>query len=169
MNSRRASSYMQTKGAKVVFWDTCTALTFPFVFSPLLLGREWQCDSRMKRNCQISTVQEKNGRMEKGEDKRIAELIFHLLLRHVGFSTACIVSLFNFRHTANILTVLSTAFGSVTFLTVIWLYIAQSKTLSNLKLYSSMSVSVICTANGCNNHCQITVGNVTQPMTVNWL
>ena len=72
-------------------------------------------------------------------------------------------------YTANILTVLSTAFGSVTFPTVIWLYIVQSKTLFNLKLYSSMSVSVICTANGCNNHCQITVGNVTQPMTVNWL
>ena len=53
--------------------------------------------------------------------------------------------------------------------TVIWLYIVQSKTLFNLKLYSSMSVSVICTAIGCNNHCQITVGNGTQPMTVNWL
>ena len=72
-------------------------------------------------------------------------------------------------YTANILTLLSTAFGSVTFPTVIWLYIVQSKTLSNLKLYSSMSVSVISTANGCNKHCQITAGNVTQPMTVNWL
>jgi hypothetical protein len=73
------------------------------------------------------------------------------------------------QYTANILTVLRTAFGSVTFPTVMWLYIVQSKKLFNLKLYSSMSVSVIYTAIGCNNHCQITVGNVTQPMTVNWL
>ena len=62
-------------------------------------------------------------------------------------------------YTANILTVLRTAFCSVTFLTVIRSYMIQSKTVFNLKLYSSMSASVICTAIGCDNHCQITVGN----------
>ena len=72
-------------------------------------------------------------------------------------------------YTANILTVLSTAFGSVTFPTVIWLCMFPPKTAIDLKLYSSMSLTVIGTAVGCDNHCQITVGNVTQPMTVNWL
>ena len=71
--------------------------------------------------------------------------------------------------TANILTVLSTAFGSVTFPTVFWLLVLQPKTAIDLKLYSSMSLSVIDTAVGCDDYCQITVGNVTQPMTVNWL
>ena len=70
-------------------------------------------------------------------------------------------------YTANILTVLSTAFGSVTFPTVIWLYMLQPKTGFDLKLYSSMSLSVLGTAVDCDNHCQITVGNITQPMTVN--
>ena len=70
---------------------------------------------------------------------------------------------------ANILTELSTAFGSVTFPTAIWLCMLQPKTAIDLKLYSSISLSVIGTAVGCDNHCQITVGNVTQPMTVNWL
>ena len=51
-------------------------------------------------------------------------------------------------YTANVLTALSTAFGSVMFLTVIWLYRVQSKTVINLNLYSSMSVGVICTAIG---------------------
>ena len=36
-------------------------------------------------------------------------------------------------YTANILTVLSTAFGSVTFLTVIWLCMLQPKMISNCK------------------------------------
>jgi len=38
-----------------------------------------------------------------------------------------------------------------------------------LKLYSSKSVAVMCTTNGCDNPSQITVGNVTQQMAVNWL
>ena len=71
-------------------------------------------------------------------------------------------------YTANILTVLSTAFGSVTFPTVIWLCILPSKTAIDLKLYSSVSLSVMGTAVGCDNHCQITVGYVIKPMTVNW-
>jgi len=45
----------------------------------------------------------------------------------------------------------------------------QPKLAIDLKLYSSMSLSVMGTAVGCDNYCQITVGNVTQPMTVNWL
>ena len=72
-------------------------------------------------------------------------------------------------YTANILTVLSTAFGSVTCATAIWLYILQPKIAIDLKLYSSMSARVLGTAFGCDNHCQITVAHVTQPMTVNWL
>ena len=72
-------------------------------------------------------------------------------------------------HTANILTVFSTAFGSVTCATVIWLYILQPKIAIDLKLYSSVSLNVMCTVVACNNHCQITVAHVTQPMTVNWL
>ena len=72
-------------------------------------------------------------------------------------------------YTANNLTVLSTTFGRVTFPTVIWLCILLPKTAIDLKLYSSVSLSVMGTAIGCDNHCQITVGNVTQPMTVNWL
>ena len=72
-------------------------------------------------------------------------------------------------YTANILTVLSTAFGSVTCATVIWLYILQPKIAIDLKLYSSVSLNVMCTVVACNNHCQITVALVTQPMTVNWL
>ena len=73
------------------------------------------------------------------------------------------------QYTANILTVLSTAFGSVTFPTVIWLCMLQPKTAIDHKLYFSMSLSVMGTAVGCDNHCQITVGNVTQLMTVYWL
>ena len=72
-------------------------------------------------------------------------------------------------YTANILTVLSTAFGSVTFPTVIWLCMLPPKIAIDLKLYSSMSLSVTGRAVGCDHYCQITVGNVTQPMTVNWL
>ena len=45
----------------------------------------------------------------------------------------------------------------------------QRKTAIDLKLYSSISLSVLGTAVGCDNHCQITVGNVTLLMTVNWL
>ena len=71
------------------------------------------------------------------------------------------------QYTANILTVLSTAFGSVTCATVIWLYILQPKIAIDLKLYSSMSVNAMCTVIVCDNHCQITVAHVTQPMTVN--
>ena len=59
--------------------------------------------------------------------------------------------------TANILTVLSTAFGSVTFPTVIWLCMLPPKTAIDLKLYSSMSFSVTGTAIGCDHYCQITV------------
>ena len=70
-------------------------------------------------------------------------------------------------HTANVLTVPCTAFGSVTFPTVIWLSMIQPKTAIDTKLYSSISLSVMDTAVGCDNHCQITVGNKTQPMTVN--
>ena len=72
-------------------------------------------------------------------------------------------------YTANILTVLSTAFGSVTCATVIWLYISQPKIAIDLKLYSSVSLNVMCTVIGCYNHCLITVAHLTQPMTVNWL
>ena len=71
--------------------------------------------------------------------------------------------------TANILTVLSTAFGSVTFPIVVWLCMLPPKTAIDLKLYSSMSLSVTGTAVGCDNNCQITVGNVTELMTENWL
>ena len=42
---------------------------------------------------------------------------------------------------------------------------AQNKI--DLKLYSSVSMSVMGTAVGFDNHCQITVGNVIQPLTVN--
>ena len=66
-------------------------------------------------------------------------------------------------YSANILTLLSTAFGSVAFATMIWLNILQPKIAVYLKLYSSMSVSVMCTAFGCDNHSQISVANVTQP------
>ena len=71
-------------------------------------------------------------------------------------------------YTANILTVLSTAFGSVTCAIVIWLHILQPKIAIDLKLYS-LSLNVMCTVVASNNHCQITVVHVTQPMTVNWL
>ena len=60
-------------------------------------------------------------------------------------------------YTANILTVLSTAFGSVTFPTVIWLHILQPNIALSLKLYSSKSVTFMCTANGCGNPSQITL------------
>ena len=73
------------------------------------------------------------------------------------------------KHTANILNVLSTAFGSVTFPTVICLCMLQPKTVIDLKLYSSISLIVMDTAVGRDNHCQITAGSVTQLMTVNWL
>ena len=58
-------------------------------------------------------------------------------------------------YTANILTVLCTAFGSVTFPSVFWLCMLQLKTASDLKLYSSMSLSVMGTAIGCEYRCQI--------------
>ena len=48
-------------------------------------------------------------------------------------------------HTANILTVLSTASGSVTCATVIWLYKLQPKIEIDLKLYSSVSLNVMYT------------------------
>ena len=72
-------------------------------------------------------------------------------------------------HTANIVNVLSTAFGSVTCATVIWLHILQPKIVNDLKLYSSVSMNVMSTVVACNNHCQIKVAHVTPPMTVNWL
>ena len=72
-------------------------------------------------------------------------------------------------YTTNNLTVLSTAFGSVKFPAVILLCVLQPKTTIDLKLFSSMPQSVIGTAVGCDNYCHITVGNVTQPLTVYWL
>ena len=36
----------------------------------------------------------------------------------------------------------------------------QLKTAIDLKMYSLMSLNVMGTAVGCDNHCQITVGNV---------
>ena len=59
-------------------------------------------------------------------------------------------------YTANILTVLSTDFGSVTCATVIWLHILQPKIAIDLKLYSSVSLNVMSIVVACNNHCQIT-------------
>ena len=56
------------------------------------------------------------------------------------------------RYTANILTVLSTAFGSVMFPTVMWLHILQPNIAISLKLYSSKSVTVMCTTNGCTKY-----------------
>ena len=73
------------------------------------------------------------------------------------------------KYIANILTVLSTAFGSVQCATAIWLYILQPKIAIDLKLYSSVSLNIMCTVVDCNNHCQITMAHVTQPITVNWL
>ena len=73
------------------------------------------------------------------------------------------------KYTANILTVLSTAFGSVTCATAIWLYILQPKIAIDLKQYSSVSLNVMSIVAACNNHYQITVAHVTQPMTVNGL
>ena len=51
-------------------------------------------------------------------------------------------------YTVNILTVLSTAFGIVTFPTVIWLCMLLPKTAIDLKLHLSMSLSVMGTAIG---------------------
>ena len=65
-------------------------------------------------------------------------------------------------YSASILTVLSTAFGNVTIPTAIWLCMVQPKTAIDLKLYSTMSLNVKGTAVGYDNHCQITMGNVTQ-------
>ena len=67
------------------------------------------------------------------------------------------------------MTVLSTAFGSVTCATVIWLHMLQNKIAIDLKLYSSVSLNVMCTVIAYNSHSQITVAHVTQSMTVNWL
>ena len=64
-------------------------------------------------------------------------------------------------YTANISTVLSTAFGSVTCATVLWLYILQSKIAIDLKLYSSVLLNVMCVVVACKNQCQITVAHVT--------
>ena len=71
--------------------------------------------------------------------------------------------------TANISTVLSRILGSFTCTTLIWLHILQPKIAIILKLYSLVSLNVMNTVVACNNHCQITVAHVTQPMTVNWL
>ena len=73
------------------------------------------------------------------------------------------------QYTANISNVLSTAFGSVTFATVIWLHILHSKIAIDFKLYYSLSLNIISTVVDCNNYCQITVAHVTKPMTANWL
>ena len=73
------------------------------------------------------------------------------------------------RYTANVLTVLNTAFGSVTYATVIWLYLLHPKIAIDLKLYSSVSFNVFCTVIDCDNYCKITMTRVKQPMTVKWL
>ena len=65
--------------------------------------------------------------------------------------------------------VLSAAFGNVTFPTVMWLCMLQPKTAIDIKLYTLMSLSVRGTTVGCDNDCQITVGNVAQPLPVNLL
>ena len=72
-------------------------------------------------------------------------------------------------YTANILTVLSTAFGSFTCATAILLHKLQPKIAIDFKLYSSMILNVICTIVDFNNHCQITVTRITQPMTVHMI
>ena len=72
-------------------------------------------------------------------------------------------------YTANILTVFGIAFGSVTCATLIWLYALQPKIAIDLKLYSSISADVTFTVVVCDNHCQIIVAHVTQPISVNWL
>ena len=65
-------------------------------------------------------------------------------------------------YTANILTVLSTAFGSVTCATVIWLYVLQPKIAIDLKPFSSVFMNVMCTVVASDYQCQITVAHVTQ-------
>ena len=75
----------------------------------------------------------------------------------------------DFAYTANISTVLSTAFGSVKCATVLWLHNLQPKIAIDFKLYSSVSLNFIYTLVDCNNHCQTAVPHVTQSMTVNWL
>ena len=70
-------------------------------------------------------------------------------------------------YTANILTVISRAFGSVICATVIWLHKSQPKVAIDLKLCSSVLLNIIFTVVACNNHYQITLPQVTQPMTVN--
>ena len=87
----------------------------------------------------------------------------------VAYSSLFLSTLVQIYHTANMLTVLSTAFVSITCATAIWLYILQPEMAIDLKLYSSVSSNVICTIVDCNNHCQITVAQVTQPMNTNWL
>ena len=72
-------------------------------------------------------------------------------------------------YTVNISTAFITAFCSVMCATVIWLYILQPKIVIDLKLYSSVSLNIMFTVVASNNHYQITVAHVTQPMTVNWL
>ena len=52
---------------------------------------------------------------------------------------------------ANILTVHNTAFGSVTCATVIWLHILQPKMAIVLRLYSSVSLNIICTVIASNS------------------
>lgn len=37
------------------------------------------------------------------------------------------------------------------------------------QLYSSLPLTVMCPALTCNNHIQVTVANVTQPMAIAWL
>ena len=63
----------------------------------------------------------------------------------------------------------SAAFGSVTCATVIWLYVLQPRIAIDHKLYSAVSLNVLCTVIDCNNYCQITVAYVTQQMSVKWL
>ena len=72
-------------------------------------------------------------------------------------------------YTANILTVHSTAFGSVACATVIFLHISKSKIAIDIKLYSLVSLNVMSAVGACNNQCQIAVAHVTKPMTLNWL
>ena len=80
-------------------------------------------------------------------------------LRKIGIHFASLV----FCYTANF----STAFGSVTCATVIWLYMLLPEIAIDLIFYSSLSVNVMCTVVVYDNLCQITEARVTQPMTVN--
>ena len=72
----------------------------------------------------------------------------------------CVVGLHSTKCCAWLIFRFYNTLGSAMFLTVSWMYMLQPKTGIDLKLYSSMSLCVMGTAVGCDNQCQITVGNV---------